>query len=137
MSKSDDRRFYIFSRTETLHLKTDSEKDRVAWIEALVLASKKHSFRTLSERITCLPNGIPFSTERLRDRMRVEGLREDVIKDCEQIMLSELSEYHRRVKIHYEDHINFFGTVQQQLEVTCALSIDCFSTLVNRPIFFS
>ncbi|CAO2168079.1 unnamed protein product [Urochloa humidicola] len=35
-SKSDDRRFYIFSPTKTLHLKTDSKDDRVAWIEALI-----------------------------------------------------------------------------------------------------
>ncbi|CAL9188231.1 unnamed protein product [Musa hybrid cultivar] len=115
-SKSDDRRFYIFSRTKTLHLRTDSKKDRVAWIEALVLASSVYSLRTLSERISFIPNDITFSTERLRDRMLVEGLREDVIKDCEQIMLSEFSEYHRRLKIHYEKCLNFLGTVQQQLE---------------------
>ncbi|WOK95373.1 oxysterol-binding protein-related protein 2A-like isoform X1 [Canna indica] len=115
-SKSDDRRFYIFSRTKTLHLRTHSEKDRVAWIEALVVARSVYSFRTLSERISSLPNGITFSTERLRDRLCVEGLREDVIKDCEHIVLSEFSEYHRQLKRRYEEHLNFLGTVQQQLE---------------------
>ncbi|XP_074558409.1 oxysterol-binding protein-related protein 2A-like [Curcuma longa] len=115
-SKSDDRRFYIFSHTKTLHLKTDTEKDRVAWIQALILARSVYSFRTLSERISSLSNGITFSTNRLRDRMHAEGLREDVIRDCEHIMLSELSEYQRRVKLQYEEHLKFLGTVEQHLE---------------------
>ncbi|XP_042472370.1 oxysterol-binding protein-related protein 2A-like isoform X1 [Zingiber officinale] len=117
-SKSDDRRFYIFSRTKTLHLRTDSEKDRVTWIQALVLARSVYSFRTLSERISSLSNGITFSTDRLRDHMHAEGLREDVIRDCEHIMLSELSEYHRRVKLQYEEHLKFLATVEQHLVYT-------------------
>ncbi|XP_073102945.1 oxysterol-binding protein-related protein 2A isoform X1 [Elaeis guineensis] len=115
-SKSDDRRFYIFSPTKTLHLRTDSRKDRVAWIEALVSARSVYSLRSLSEKISFTPNDISFSTARLRDRLHVEGLGEELIKDCEQIMLSEFSEYQRQLRLRYEEHLNLFGTFQPQFE---------------------
>ncbi|XP_044947986.1 oxysterol-binding protein-related protein 2A-like [Hordeum vulgare subsp. vulgare] len=86
-SKSDDRRFYIFSPTKTLHLKTDSKDDRVAWIEALILARSVYSLRSLSGRITFVQSDVSVSTTRLRNRMRQEGLNESLIQDCEQIML--------------------------------------------------
>ncbi|XP_039122219.1 oxysterol-binding protein-related protein 2A-like isoform X2 [Dioscorea cayenensis subsp. rotundata] len=113
-SKSDDRRFYIFSPTKTLHLKTESKKDRVAWIEALVSARRVIS---LNDKLTFSHNDIAFSTEKLRDRMRAEGLGEELIKDCEQIMISELSEYHRQLKVQYEEHITLLkSTYDSQLE---------------------
>ncbi|KAJ0962052.1 hypothetical protein J5N97_029880 [Dioscorea zingiberensis] len=100
-SKSDDRRFHIFSPTKTLHLRTDSKKDRVAWIEALLSFSH---------------NNISFSTEKLRDHMRAEGLGEELIQDCEQIMLSEFSEYRRQLKVQYDEHLTLLNTFDSQLE---------------------
>ncbi|XP_072970248.1 oxysterol-binding protein-related protein 2A-like isoform X3 [Typha angustifolia] len=107
-SKSDDRRFYVFSPTKTLHLRTDSKDDRVAWIEALISARSVHSLRSLSERISLIPNDLSYSTERLRNRMHLEGLSETLIKECEQIMLSEFSDYNKQLKLRFEEHINFF-----------------------------
>ncbi|KAJ0967040.1 hypothetical protein J5N97_023957 [Dioscorea zingiberensis] len=115
-SQSDDRRFYIFSPTKTLHLRTDSKADREAWVEALVLARSVHPLRTLSEKTSFLLGDVSFSTEKLRDRMHGEGINEAVINDCEQIVLTELSEFQAQLKLRYEEHLNFLGTFQQQLE---------------------
>uniref|UniRef100_A0A453J9T0 PH domain-containing protein n=1 Tax=Aegilops tauschii subsp. strangulata TaxID=200361 RepID=A0A453J9T0_AEGTS len=112
-SKSDDKRFYIITPTKTLQLRTNSVKDRVAWIEALVSARSESS-----------PNGVllydqndaSFSTDRLRNRMHAEGLGEEVIKDCEQIVHSEFSQYYTQMKQRCEEYLSFLGSLPQQLE---------------------
>ena len=116
-SKSDDRRFYIFSPTKTLHLKTDSKDDRVAWIEALILARSVYSLRSFSGRISFVQSDVSVSTARLRNRMRQEGLNESLIQDCEQIMLSEFSSYRKHLKLRYEDHLSLFGSSRHHFEV--------------------
>ncbi|KAI0499789.1 hypothetical protein KFK09_017997 [Dendrobium nobile] len=112
-SKSDDKRFYIFSPTKTLQLKTISKEDRQAWIKALISARTKLS---LPENLSLFRNDITFSTENLKTRMREAGINEGLIKDCEQIMQTEFSEFYRQLKLHYEDHLDFIGSYQQQLE---------------------
>lgn len=131
MSKSDDRRFYIFSPTKTLYLKTDSKDDRVAWIEALISAKSAYSLGSLSRKISFTPNDFSFSTERLRDRMHEEGLNEALIKDCEQIMLSEFQDYHRQLKLRYEEHFNLLGAYQKEFEVSIFMSKHSLSTFLG------
>ena len=75
-SKSDDRRFYIFIATKTLHLRTDSRSDRVAWIQALVSTRRLHPLRSLNDNLSLLPNDI--STERLKRRLLEEGTDENL-----------------------------------------------------------
>ncbi|XP_020263738.1 oxysterol-binding protein-related protein 2A-like isoform X2 [Asparagus officinalis] len=48
--------------------------------------------------------------------MNSEGLSEAVIKDCEQIMQSEFSEFQRQLKLRYEEQLHLLGTFRQQLE---------------------
>ncbi|KAJ1267328.1 hypothetical protein BS78_07G047300 [Paspalum vaginatum] len=115
-SKSDDRRFYIFSPTKTLHLKTDSKDDRVAWIEALILARSVYSLGSLSGRVTFVQSDVSISTARLRDRMHQEGLNESLIQDCEQIVLSEFSSYWKQLKRRYEDYLGLFGSCRHHFE---------------------
>nr|CAB3480028.1 unnamed protein product [Digitaria exilis] len=115
-SKSDDRRFYIFSPTKTLHLKTDSKDDRVAWIEALILARSVYSLGSLSGRVTFVQCDVSISTARLRDRMHQEGLNENLIQDCEQIVLSEFSSYRKQLKRRYEDYLSLFGSCRHHFE---------------------
>ncbi|XP_064965631.1 oxysterol-binding protein-related protein 2A-like isoform X1 [Musa acuminata AAA Group] len=112
-SKTDDRRFYIFCPTKTLHLRTDLSIDRVAWIQALILATKETS---IYRGISFMQNDVSISTEKLRDRMQAEGLDKSLIEDCERIMNSEFSEYHRQLKLRYEEHLNSISTFHQQLE---------------------
>ena len=131
-SKSDDRRFYVFSPTKTLQLRSSSKKDRALWIEALVSARSVYSLRSLSESMSFIRNDISFSTDKLRDRMHNEGLGEALIKDCEQIMLSEFSEFHRQLKLRYEEHLSLLGPFQQHLEVY--IMVNCF--LIDESNYF-
>lgn len=85
----------------------------MAWIEALISASKEFS---TSKQLFFMPTDVPFSTEKLKDRMRAEGLDEAFIEDCEKIIHSEFSEYLRHFKLQFEDHLNTI-TFHQQLEV--------------------
>ncbi|URE02428.1 oxysterol-binding protein [Musa troglodytarum] len=117
-SKTDDRRFYIFCPTKTLHLRTDLSIDRVAWIQALILATKETS---IYRGISFMQNDVSISTEKLRDRMQAEGLDKSLIEDCERIMNSEFSEYHRQLKLRYEEHLNSISTFHQQLEFTVVI----------------
>ncbi|KQK24131.1 oxysterol-binding protein-related protein 1B [Brachypodium distachyon] len=113
-SRSDDKRFYVITPTKTLQLRTNSAKDRVAWIEALVSA------RSESSPIGGLlydQNDVSFSTDRLRNRMHAEGLGEEVIRDCEQIVHSEFSQYSIQMKQRCEEYLSFLGSLPQQLEV--------------------
>jgi len=86
----------------------------VAWIEALVSARRKFS---LNDKLSLVQNDVSFSTNKLRDRMRSEGFDETVITDCEKIMQSEFSEFHRQLRLRYEEHLHLLGTFRQHMEV--------------------
>ena len=115
-SKSDDKRFYIFTATKTLHLRTDSKRDRVAWIRALVSTSSLFPSRSLNDSISLVPNDLSISTDRLKKRLLEDGINENIVKDCEQIMLSEFSETQVQVQVLCEERSNLLDTLRQ-LEV--------------------
>uniref|UniRef100_M8AQW7 Uncharacterized protein n=1 Tax=Aegilops tauschii TaxID=37682 RepID=M8AQW7_AEGTA len=73
-SKSDDKRFYIFSPTKALKLKTHSKDDRVSVVEALVLVRSVYSLRSLSGTITLVQSDISILTARNQNRMHQEAL---------------------------------------------------------------
>lgn len=62
-------------------------------------------------------NDLFFSTERLRSRMRAEGLGESFIRDCEKIIQAEFSQHFAQMRARYEDYLSFLGTFPQQMEV--------------------
>ncbi|KQJ97750.1 hypothetical protein BRADI_3g33020v3 [Brachypodium distachyon] len=113
-SKSDDKRFYIITPTKTLQLRTGCAKDRVAWIEALVSARSEYS---LCGVLPCDQNDGSFSTEKLRDRLHAEGVGASIVKDCEQIVHSEFSQYHTQMKQRCESYLSFIGSLPRELEV--------------------
>ncbi|XP_047325369.1 oxysterol-binding protein-related protein 2A-like isoform X2 [Impatiens glandulifera] len=116
-SKSDDRRFYIFTATKTLHLRTKSKKDRAVWIEALVSTRNLFSLRSLNDGYSSfLQRDISISTERLKNRLLEEGLDEALVNDCQQIMLSEFSEIKGQFSILCEERSILLDTLRQ-LEV--------------------
>ena len=115
-SRSDSRRFYIFTATKTLHLRTSSKEERVAWIEALSSARNLFSVRRLNDKLSVVPTDVSLSTERLKQRLVEEGTSETLVKDCEQIMLSEFSEIQGQVKALCEERSNLLDTLRQ-LEV--------------------
>ncbi|XP_021292603.1 oxysterol-binding protein-related protein 1D [Herrania umbratica] len=111
-SKSDDKRLTIFTGTKTLHLRCVSREDRTAWIEAL-LAAKDLFPRVLSSNDFQPSEDVVISTEKLRSRLLQEGMGEAVIKDCESIMLSELSVMQNQLKSLQRKHIILLETLRQ------------------------
>lgn len=112
-SKSDDRKFYIFTATKTLHLRTDSKSDRVAWIQALVSTRSLFLLRPINDNLSLVPNDISISTERLKKRLLEEGINENLVNDCEQIMRSEFSEIKGQVQVLCEQRSNLLDTLRQ------------------------
>ncbi|KAI7732527.1 hypothetical protein M8C21_018864, partial [Ambrosia artemisiifolia] len=112
-SRSDSRRFYIFTATKTLHLRCSLKEERVAWIEALASARNLFSLKRLNDKLPIIPTDISLSTEKLKQRLLEEGTSEALIKDCEQIMLSEFSEIQGQVKLLCEERSNLLDTLRQ------------------------
>ncbi|KAL1201694.1 Oxysterol-binding protein-related protein 2A [Cardamine amara subsp. amara] len=113
-SKSDDRKFYIFTATKTLHLRTDSISDRAAWLQALASTKCIFPLRSLNGDFSFMPpKDLSISTERLKRRLQEGGMSENLVKECEQIMLSEFSEMHGQVKLLHEERTNLLDALRQ------------------------
>ncbi|KAL1826358.1 hypothetical protein ACET3Z_004770 [Daucus carota] len=112
-SKSDSRRFYIFTATKTLHLRTHSRKERVDWIKALISTRSLFSLRPSNDNFSLIASDISISTARLKKRLLEDGISETLVKDCEQIMLSEFSEIEGQVKVLCEERSNLLDTLRQ------------------------
>ncbi|KAK8647207.1 hypothetical protein V6N13_120955 [Hibiscus sabdariffa] len=89
-SRSDDKRFSIFTGTKRLHLRAETRDDRVAWVEALQAVKDMFPRMSNSELMAPMDN-VAVSTEKLRQRLMQEKVNESVIQDSEQIMKSEFS----------------------------------------------
>ncbi|ONI30259.1 hypothetical protein PRUPE_1G240400 [Prunus persica] len=111
-SKSDDKRLSIFTGTKTLHLRCVSREGRAAWIEAL-LGAKDLFPRVLTSHDLVPSEDIVVSTEKLRLRLAQEGVGEPVIKDCESIMLLEVSELQNQLKTLQSKHVMLLDTLRQ------------------------
>ena len=123
-SRSDDKRFYIFTATKTLHLRASSNKERLAWIQAL--ASSSSSTKKLNDTSF----NVSLSTQGLRKRLVEGGVGEEVVKDCEQIMLLEFSQLQTQLHLLCQERSSLLDTLRQ-LEVyifTCHLFM-CHGTL--------
>ncbi|XP_076958552.1 oxysterol-binding protein-related protein 2A-like [Bidens hawaiensis] len=113
-SISDDKRFYIFTATKTLHLRTSSKKERVAWIEALASTKNLFTLRQLNDKPSVVvPTDISLSTERLKKRLLEEGINEVLVKDCEQIMLLEFSVIQEQIKLLCEERSSLLDKLRQ------------------------
>ncbi|XP_026421744.1 oxysterol-binding protein-related protein 2A-like isoform X2 [Papaver somniferum] len=114
VSKSDDRKFYIFTATKTLYLRTDSKKDRVAWINALASSRSLFNSRPLNDdKLSRIRKDMSISTVKLRDRLLQDGINEVLVNDCEQIMLSEFSELQGQLRVLCDERTNLLDTLRQ------------------------
>ncbi|KAF5194707.1 Oxysterol-binding protein-related protein 1c [Thalictrum thalictroides] len=89
-SRSDDKRFSIFTGTKRLHLRADAREDRVAWMEALQAMKDMFPRMSNSELMAPIDNAV-VCTDKLRQRLLDEGVNEAAIQDSEQIIRSEFS----------------------------------------------
>lgn len=92
-----------------------SKEDRAAWVEALQTAKDQFP-RVLTSSDFASSEDVSISTDKLRSRLSQEGIGEAIIKDCETIMLSEVSELQNQLKSLQRKHILLLETLRQ-LEV--------------------
>ncbi|XP_037482390.1 oxysterol-binding protein-related protein 1C-like, partial [Triticum dicoccoides] len=98
-SRSDDRRFSIFSGTKRLHLRAETREDRAAWLEALCATKEMFPRMSTSEMVgpgdTAAAAAV--STERLKKRLQQEGVSDAAIADSERIVREEFEALHKQL----------------------------------------
>lgn len=95
-SRSDDKRFSIYTGTKRLHLRAETREDRMAWVDALQAVKDMFPRMSNSELMAPIDNAA-VSTEKLRLRLQQEGVSEGVIQDSEQIMRAEFAELQKQL----------------------------------------
>ncbi|KAM5564141.1 oxysterol-binding protein-related protein 1C [Rosa sericea] len=126
-SKSDDRRFSIFTGTKRLHLRAESSDDRLAWVEAL--QAVKDMFPRISNSELMAPvDNVAVSTEKLRQRLAEEGVREAAIQESEQIMKTEFAALHNQLLLLKQKQWLLIDTLRQ-LETE---KVDLENTVVDE-----
>lgn len=119
-SRSDDRRFSLFTGTKRLHLRAESRDDKLAWVE--VLQTMKDMFPRMSNSELMAPvDNLAVSTEKLRQRLLQEGVNEAAIEDSEQIMRNEFSSLQNQLMLLKQKHWFLMDTLRQ-LEVHVKIS---------------
>ncbi|URD73631.1 Oxysterol-binding protein [Musa troglodytarum] len=126
-SRSDDKRFSIFTGTKRLHLRAETREDRVAWMEAL--QAVKDMFPRISNSELMAPvDNVVVSTEKLQQRLQEEGVNETAIQDCEQIMRSEFYAMQNQLVLLKQKQTLLVDTLRQ-LETE---KVDLENTLVDE-----
>ncbi|KAI3995017.1 hypothetical protein MKX01_026509, partial [Papaver californicum] len=111
-SKSDDKRFSIFTGTKRLHLRADAREDRAAWMEALQAVKDMFPRMSNSELMAPIDN-VVVSTEKLRQRLLEEGVSEAAIQDSEQIMRTEFSALQNQLVLLKQKQSLLIDTLRQ------------------------
>lgn len=114
-SKSDDKRFSIFTGTKRLHLRAETRDDRAAWMDALQAVKDMFPRMSNSELMAPLDN-VTVSTEKLRQRLLEEGVSEAAIQDSEQIMKSEFAALQNQLVLLKQKQLLLIDTLRH-LEV--------------------
>ncbi|XP_027367707.1 oxysterol-binding protein-related protein 1C-like isoform X2 [Abrus precatorius] len=126
-SKSDDKRFSVFTGTKRLHLRAETRDDRVAWMEALQAVKDMFPRMSNSELMAPVDN-VTVSTEKLRHRLLEEGVSEEAIQDTEQIMRSEFAALQNQLLLLKQKQSILIDTLRQ-LETE---KVDLENTVVDE-----
>ncbi|GAU45409.1 hypothetical protein TSUD_134260 [Trifolium subterraneum] len=126
-SKSDDKRFSVFTGMKRLHLRAESREDRVAWVEAL--QAVKDMFPRISNSELMAPvDNVTISTDKLRNRLMEEGVSESAIQDSEQIMKTEFAALQNQLVLLKQKHSILIDTLRH-LETD---KVDLENTVVDE-----
>ncbi|RDX93274.1 Oxysterol-binding protein-related protein 1C, partial [Mucuna pruriens] len=126
-SRSDDKRFSVFTGTKRLHLRAETREDRVAWMEAL--QAVKDMFPRISNSELMAPvDNVAVSTEKLRHRLMEEGVSEAAIQDSEQIMRNEYAVLQNQLLLLKQKQVTLIDTLRQ-LETE---KVDLENTVVDE-----
>ncbi|KAL3504096.1 hypothetical protein ACH5RR_033937 [Cinchona calisaya] len=126
-SRSDDKRFSIFTGTKRLHLRAESREDRLAWMEALQAVKDMFPRMSNSELMAPVDN-VTVSTDKLRQRLLEAGVSEDAIEDSEQIMRNEFASLQNQLMLLKQKHWLLIDTLRQ-LETE---KVDLENTVVDE-----
>ncbi|KAK8580276.1 hypothetical protein V6N12_070557 [Hibiscus sabdariffa] len=126
-SKSDEKRFSIYTGTKMLHLRAETRYDRIAWMEALQ-AVKDLFPRIPNNELMAQVNDTVVSTEKLRQRLMQEGVSELAIQDSEQIMRAEVSALQKQLLLLKQKQYLLNETLRQ-LETE---KVDLENTVVSE-----
>ncbi|XP_072971492.1 oxysterol-binding protein-related protein 1C-like [Typha angustifolia] len=126
-SRSDDKRFSIFTGTKRLHLRAETRDDRGKWMEALQAVKEMYPRMSNSELMAPV-DSVVVSTERLRQRLQEDGVSEAAILDSEQIMRSEFAALQNQLMFLKQKHALLLDTLRQ-LETE---KVDLENTLVDE-----
>ncbi|XP_037416719.1 oxysterol-binding protein-related protein 1C-like, partial [Triticum dicoccoides] len=121
-SRSDDRRFSIFSGTKRLHLRAETREDRAAWLEAL--RATKEMFPRMSTSEMVGPGdtaaAAAVSTERLKKRLQQEGVSDAAIADSERIVREEFEALHKQLVLLKQKQALLLDTLRHlECDWTC------------------
>lgn len=125
-SRSDDKRFYIYTGTKRLHLRAETREDRMTWVEALLAV--KDMFPRMSNSELMAPTDNVVSTEKLRQRLQEEGVSEGVIQESEQIMKAEFAAMQKQLVLLKQKQWRLIDTLRQ-LETE---KVDLENTVVDE-----
>ncbi|KAL2231957.1 UNVERIFIED_CONTAM: Oxysterol-binding protein-related protein 1C [Sesamum indicum] len=126
-SRSDDKRFSIFTGTKRLHLRAESREDRMTWMEAL--QAVKDMFPRISNSELMAPvDNLSVSTEKLRQRLLKEAVSEAAIQETELIMKNEFASLQKQLMILKQKHWLLMDTLRQ-LETE---KVDLENTVVDE-----
>lgn len=117
-SKSDDKKFSIYTGTKRVHLRAETREDRVKWMEALQAVKEMFPRISNSDYFVPMDNEVAVSTEKLRQRLLDEGVTEDAIQESEDIMRDEFSALHKHLVVLKQRQLLLIDTLRQ-LEVLC------------------
>lgn len=117
-SKSDDKKFSIYTGTKRVHLRAETREDRVKWMEALQAVKEMFPRISNSDYFVPMDNEVAVSTEKLRQRLLDEGVSEDAIQESEDIMRDEFSGLHKHLVVLKQRQLLLIDTLRQ-LEVLC------------------
>ncbi|GKC23499.1 oxysterol-binding protein, partial [Tanacetum coccineum] len=130
-SRSDDKRFYIFTATKTHHLRTSSNKQRLAWIQALTSSSSSN--KNLFNFYDTIH--VSLSTQGLRNRLVQEGVGEEAVKDCEQIMFLEFDHLQTQLHLLSQERSTLLDTLRQlEISVMCTLKASSYMYIATVEI---
>lgn len=110
-SRSDDKKFSIYTGIKMLHLRAETREDRDMWMEAL--RAVKEMFPRISNSELMAPvDDFMVSTEKLRQRLVEEGVSEVAIQDSEQIVRTEFASLQVQLALLKQKHALLIDTLR-------------------------
>lgn len=130
-SRSDDKRFSIFTGTKRLHMRAETQEDRQQWLEAL--HAVKGMFPRMSNGDLMAPiDNIAVSTEKLRQRLLEECVSEAAIQDSEQIMRNEFASLQNQLILVRQQHWLLIDTLRHlEVHIMTTKTIMLFNIIIS------